>query len=296
MHAVVQLATQVARADVPVLITGPNGAGKEKIAEIIQANSRVRRRPVRARQRRRAAGRAARERAVRRRGGRVHRRAKARDGRFEAADGGTLFLDEIGNLLAGRAGEAAARAADRRVRAARLEPDAARERADRSPRPTRRSPDAIREGRFREDLYYRLNVIELQVPPLAERRDDILPLARHFLEPGYELAAGRRARCCCATTGPATCASCANCMRRACLLAGRPRDPARRTSCCRSAHGGSPKRGRPRARSRRDRARAHARRGRGRHARRASSGLSAPVAVPAHGEARHRARTSRDGR
>ena len=47
--------------------------------------------------------------------------------------------------------------------------------------------EAIRQGRFREDLYYRLNVIELQVPPLAERRDDILPLARHFLEPGYGL-------------------------------------------------------------------------------------------------------------
>ena len=48
--------------------------------------------------------------------------------------------------------------------------------------------DAIREGRFREDLYYRLNVIEIQVPPLADRRDDVLPLARSFLEAGYEIA------------------------------------------------------------------------------------------------------------
>ena len=44
-------------------------------------------------------------------------------------------------------------------------------------------PALIREGRFREDLYYRLNVIEIALPPLAERPDDILPLAEHFLGP-----------------------------------------------------------------------------------------------------------------
>ena len=47
---------------------------------------------------------------------------------------------------------------------------------------------AIRAGTFREDLFYRLNVIELEVPPLAERREDILPLAQHFLAPGFTLA------------------------------------------------------------------------------------------------------------
>ncbi len=47
---------------------------------------------------------------------------------------------------------------------------------------------AIRDGTFREDLFYRLNVIELEVPPLAERREDILALAQHFLEPGFTLA------------------------------------------------------------------------------------------------------------
>ncbi len=51
----------------------------------------------------------------------------------------------------------------------------------------------IRAGTFREDLYYRLNTIELQVPPLAERVDDILPLATHFLAPGKRLIAGARA-------------------------------------------------------------------------------------------------------
>ena len=61
MHAVVQMATQVAKADVPVLVTGPNGAGKEMLAEIIQANSSVEGRPVRAGERRRVAGGPARE-------------------------------------------------------------------------------------------------------------------------------------------------------------------------------------------------------------------------------------------
>jgi DNA-binding NtrC family response regulator len=49
-------------------------------------------------------------------------------------------------------------------------------------------PQLIREGRFREDLLYRLNVIELEVPPLSARTDDILPLARYFLEPRFTLA------------------------------------------------------------------------------------------------------------
>src|SRR5690606_40244773 len=48
---------------------------------------------------------------------------------------------------------------------------------------------AIAEGTFREDLYYRLNAIELRLPPLAERQDDILPLARHFLPEGKRLSA-----------------------------------------------------------------------------------------------------------
>ena len=49
-------------------------------------------------------------------------------------------------------------------------------------------PALIREGRFREDLYYRLNVIEISLPPLTERSDDILPLAEHFLGPGLSLS------------------------------------------------------------------------------------------------------------
>ena len=77
LHQAVSLAVQVARADVPVLVTGPNGAGKEKIAEIIHASSGATRSAVGQGQRRRLARAAARGRAVRRRGGRVHRRDHA---------------------------------------------------------------------------------------------------------------------------------------------------------------------------------------------------------------------------
>ena len=66
----------------------------------------------------------------------------------------------------------------------------------------------IRGGQFREDLFYRLNAIELALPPLAERPDDILPLAEHFLPPGKQLG-DDAARALLAYRGPATCANCA---------------------------------------------------------------------------------------
>jgi DNA-binding NtrC family response regulator len=216
MHAVVQMATQVARADVPVLITGPNGVGKEILAEIIQANSAAKAGPF-----------------VRVNAGALpselleselfgaesgaYTGAKAREGRFEAADGGTLFLDEIGNLsMTGQAkllrvlqtgeferlGSSQTRRVHVRILSATNMPLA----------------EAIRLGRFREDLYYRLNVIELQVPPLAERREDVLPLARHFLEPGYELCADAE-RALLRHDWPGNVRELRNCIRRACLLA-----------------------------------------------------------------------------
>jgi DNA-binding NtrC family response regulator len=181
MHQTVMLATQVAAADVPVLITGPNGSGKEKIAEIVQANSRRRDKPF-----------------VRVNAGGLPEElleaelfgaepgaytgsTKLRVGRFETAHGGTLFLDEIGNLSAAgqakllrvlqtgeyeRLGSSQTRKADFRLISA-TNADLRR---------------MIREGTFREDLYFRLRVIELRIPPLGERPDDVVPLAEHFLE------------------------------------------------------------------------------------------------------------------
>jgi DNA-binding NtrC family response regulator len=179
-------ATHIAHADVPVLITGPNGAGKEVVADIVQANSSVRTKPylkvnlgalpnelIEAELFGTEAG--------------AFTGARARTGRFEAADGGTLFLDELGNLSG--SGQAKLLRVLQTGEFERLGSNTTRRTRVRVIAATNSNlRRAIREGRFREDLFYRLNVIELEIPPLAERRDDIRALARHFLEPGFTLA------------------------------------------------------------------------------------------------------------
>jgi DNA-binding NtrC family response regulator len=221
MHAVVQMATQVARADVPVLITGPNGAGKEILAEIIQANSAAREGPfVRVNTGALPADLLESE-LFGVEAGAYTGAARAREGRFEAAGGGTLFLDEIGNLP--MTGQAKLLRVLQTGEFERLGSSQTRRVNVRILSATNASlADAIRQGRFREDLYYRLNVIELQVPPLADRRDDILPLARHFLEPGYELQRDAE-RALVRHDWPGNVRELRNCIRRACLLAASTR-------------------------------------------------------------------------
>ena len=180
MEAAIELACRVARAPVPVLITGPNGAGKERIAEIIHANSNARSGPFVAINCGAIPSELIEAELFGAEAGAYTGAHRARVGRFEAADGGTLFLDEIGNLpLAGQ------------VKLLRvLETGQFEQLGSSRTRQTRARvvsatnadlPALIREGRFREDLYYRLNVIEIALPPLAERPEDILPLAEHFL-------------------------------------------------------------------------------------------------------------------
>ena len=186
MHTLVSTATQIAHADVPVLITGANGAGKEVLADIIQANSSVRDKPylkvnlgalpdelIEAELFGTESG--------------AFTGARARSGRFEAADGGTLFMDELGNLSG--SGQAKLLRVLQTGEFERLGSNTTRRTRVRVIAATNSNLRvAIREGRFREDLFYRLNVIELEIPALAERREDIAPLARHFLEPGFKLA------------------------------------------------------------------------------------------------------------
>lgn len=177
---VIELACQVARAEIPVLITGPNGAGKERIADILHANSAVRRGAFVTVNCGALPSELIEAELFGAEAGAYTGSTRAREGRFELADGGTLFLDEIGNLpLSGqvkllrvlesgdfeRLGSARTRHVKVRLLSATN--------AD--------LPAMIEEGTFREDLYYRLNVIEVRLPPLAERCDDIPPLAEHFL-------------------------------------------------------------------------------------------------------------------
>jgi DNA-binding NtrC family response regulator len=180
MERVIEMACRVARAEVPVLITGPNGAGKERIAELIHANSAVAAGPLVALNCGAVPADLIEAELFGAEAGAFTGAHKSREGRFEAADGGTLFLDEIGDLpLAGQVkllrvletGEFQ-RLGSSRSRKVRVRVISAT---------NANLPQLIATGRFREDLYYRLNVIEIPVPSLAERCEDIRVLAEHFL-------------------------------------------------------------------------------------------------------------------
>ncbi len=180
MERLLQMTLQLAPSQAAVLITGENGSGKEGIAQILHANSPRAAKPLVKVNMGALPADLMEAELFGAEAGAYTGLTKARIGRFEAADGGTLFLDEIGNLsLSGqmkllrvlqtgefeRLGSSLTRRVDVRLLSATN--------ADLT--------KAIALGQFRQDLYYRINVVQLQVPALRERVDDILPLARHFL-------------------------------------------------------------------------------------------------------------------
>lgn len=180
MQQLLQMTLQLAPSNAAVLITGPNGAGKEGIANVLHANSERKHKPfIKVNMGALPADLMEAE-LFGAEAGAYSGASKTRIGRFEAADGGTVFLDEIGNLpLAGQAkllrvlqtgeyerlGSSVTRKADIRLISATN--------ADLT--------HAIAQGQFRQDLYYRINVVQLALPALCERPDDILPLAQFFL-------------------------------------------------------------------------------------------------------------------
>jgi transcriptional regulator with GAF, ATPase, and Fis domain len=179
LRSVMERVELVARSDAPVLIFGETGSGKEVIARAIHSRSPRSAGPL-----------------IRVNCGAIppelvdselfgHERGSftgatgTRQGWFERADGGTLFLDEIGELpLAAQ------------VRLLRILQDGTFERVGghssltvhvRLVAATHRDlPAMVREGRFREDLWYRICVFPVHLPPLRERAEDIAPMARHF--------------------------------------------------------------------------------------------------------------------
>jgi DNA-binding NtrC family response regulator len=186
MERAVELACRVARADIPVLITGPNGAGKERIAEILHANSRVGGGPFVAINCGAIPAELVEAELFGAEAGAYTGATRAREGRFQSADGGTLFLDEVGNLpIAGQIKLL------RVLETGQFEPLGSGQTRTTRARVVSATnadlPALIRTGCFREDLYYRLNAIEIAVPPLSERPEDILPLAQHFLSQDFEL-------------------------------------------------------------------------------------------------------------
>jgi DNA-binding NtrC family response regulator len=181
MHEVVSLAVKVARSDAAILITGPNGAGKERLAEIVQANSRRRDKPFVQVNAGGLPDELLEAELFGAEAGAYTGAKKLRIGRFEEANGGTLFLDEIGNLSAN--GQMKLLRVLQTGEFQRLGSNTTHKTDVRLISATNANlTNAIKQGLFREDLYFRLNVIELAIPALRDRSDDILPLAEHLLQ------------------------------------------------------------------------------------------------------------------
>ena len=187
MQAVFRDASLIAPSETRVLITGESGVGKEILADVLHAWSA------------RAAGPMIKincaaiaetllesELFGHEKGSFTGAHAQ-RIGRFEEADQGTIFLDEITEMSPGLQAKLLRVTQDgrfQRVGSNREIRTGARMLAASN----RNLEDEVKAGRFREDLFYRLNVVELNIPPLRERREDILPLAGRFIE---EFAKGR---------------------------------------------------------------------------------------------------------
>jgi two-component system NtrC family response regulator len=180
MQEVLALVTRVAPSDVTVLIRGESGTGKELIARALHFNSPRAEKPLVTLNCAAIPEQLLESELFGHEKGAFTGAAAQRKGRFELADGGSIFLDEIGDLSPAlqvkllrvlqerqfeRLGSNRTLAVDVRVLAA-----------------THRDLEqALRAGTFREDLYYRLNVVAVQIPPLRERREDVPPLLEHFL-------------------------------------------------------------------------------------------------------------------
>lgn len=180
MRKTIEMVRRIARVEATVVISGESGSGKERIARMIHDESPRMGRPFVAVNCGAVTETLLESELFGHVRGAFTGATKDAMGLFEAANGGTLFLDEIGEISPGmqvkllralqereirRVGENKARSVDIRVLAAT----------------NRNLADEVSAGRFRQDLYYRLRVIELCVPPLRERREDILPLARLFM-------------------------------------------------------------------------------------------------------------------
>jgi transcriptional regulator with PAS, ATPase and Fis domain len=180
MHQLVDLARRIAKVDSTVLITGESGAGKERVARLVHEESTRAEGPFIAVNCGAITETLFESELFGHARGAFTGASQDRPGLFEAANGGTLLLDEVGDVSPAmqvkllralqereirRVGENKSRPVDVRIVAAT----------------NRDLAHGVADGSFRQDLYYRLKVVELLVPALRERRDDILPLARVLL-------------------------------------------------------------------------------------------------------------------
>lgn len=181
MRQVVETASRVAESDATVLIRGESGTGKERIARLVHQKSPRRNMPFQGINCAAFTESLLESELFGHEKGAFTGAHARKAGIIESASGGTLFLDEIGDMSPNiqtrllrvlqekeirRVGASANLKVDVRIIAATH----------------RNLEEAIRQGEFREDLYYRLNIIPILIPPLRARREDIAVLARHFLE------------------------------------------------------------------------------------------------------------------
>jgi len=221
MKRLLRDARLVADSTVSVLITGESGTGKEIVADILHSWSARSEAPMVKLNCATIPENMLESEIFGHEKGAFTGAASARDGRWKAADGGTLLLDEIGELpLSVQAkllrslqdgsysplGSDCTLFADVRILAAT----------------NRELEEEVAEGRFREDLYYRLNVVELHVPPLRDRPEDIMPLAvacaREFIGSSARIGRGTE-RVLLAYAWPGNVRELRNAVQRACLMA-----------------------------------------------------------------------------
>ena len=180
MQAVKQRIAKVARGMAPVLVHGESGTGKELVARALHACSQRAQGPLVAVNCGAIPENLLEAEFFGARKGSYTGATQDRDGYFQAARGGTLFLDEIGDLPLSMQAKLLRAIQERRVRPLGSTQEEAVD--VRIVSATHRDLAAdVRQGRFRQDLYYRLNVIEVLLPPLRERREDLPALCRALL-------------------------------------------------------------------------------------------------------------------
>jgi two-component system response regulator AtoC len=211
---------QVAGTDVTVLIQGESGTGKELVARAIHDLSGRKERPFIAANLGALPETLIESELFGYEKGAFTGANRRKPGWFEMAHGGTLFLDEVGEMPAKTQVDLLRVLEQREVR--RLGGEEVILTDVRVLAATHRDMDGlVSEGKFREDLYYRLNVVPLRVPPLRERRDDIPLLVRHFLRQSQERhrkgpkqVAGAAMRVLCDFPWPGNVRQLRNCMER----------------------------------------------------------------------------------